>query len=141
MRQYILASHGYLAQGMKSSLELILGDGAGTYEIKTLCAYVDENQDLASQIEALLASSGEEDQVVVLTDIFGGSVNNEFIKYMDRYPFYLVAGMSLPLLVELATSSQNPDLEGAIARAVSNAAGSLVYCNALREPSQADEEF
>ena len=40
MNKILLASHGYLAQGMKSSLEILMGTDD---RIECLCAYVDDD--------------------------------------------------------------------------------------------------
>ena len=40
MNKILLASHGYLAQGMKSSLEILMGTND---RIECLCAYVDDD--------------------------------------------------------------------------------------------------
>lgn len=70
-RQYIFASHGTLASGVLNSVELILGKRDN---IETLCAYVEEGVDLSQQVDALMAKIPAEDEVIVLTDIFAGSV-------------------------------------------------------------------
>ena len=40
MNKILLASHGYLAQGMKSSLEILMGTND---RIECLCAYIDDD--------------------------------------------------------------------------------------------------
>ena len=37
-----------------------------------------------------------------MTDVFGGSVNNEFMGLLDTYSFHLVTGLNLALLIEVA---------------------------------------
>ena len=77
MNKILLASHGYLAQGMKSSLEILMG---ANDRIECLCAYVDDDtRDVAALIDAWMESKDPADSWFVVTDIFGGSVNNEFI--------------------------------------------------------------
>ena len=39
MQRLVLASHGYLAEGMKNSAQIIVGKSAKIY---TICAYVKE---------------------------------------------------------------------------------------------------
>ena len=74
MNKILLASHGYLAQGMKSSLEILMG---ANDRIECLCAYVDDDtRDVAALIDAWMESKDPADSWFVVTDIFGGSVNN-----------------------------------------------------------------
>ena len=50
MNKILLASHGYLAQGMKSSLEILMGTND---RIECLCAYIDDDsRDVAALIDA-----------------------------------------------------------------------------------------
>ena len=74
MNKILLASHGYLAQGMKSSLEILMGTND---RIECLCAYVDDDsRDVAALIDAWMETRDPADSWFVVTDIFGGSVNN-----------------------------------------------------------------
>lgn len=101
MNKILLASHGYLAQGMKSSLEILMGTND---RIECLCAYVDDDsRDVAALIDAWMETRDPADSWFVVTDIFGGSVNNEFIQRQTDGSFTLIAGMNLPLLVEMVT--------------------------------------
>lgn len=101
MNKILLASHGYLAQGMKSSLEILMGTDD---RIECLCAYVDDDsRDVAALIDAWMEAKDPADSWFVVTDIFGGSVSNEFIQRQVDGSFTLITGMNLPLLVEMVT--------------------------------------
>jgi len=62
-RHYIFASHGTLARGVLDSVELILGKQQDIY---TLCAYVDEHQDVTGQVDELLAGLPARDEVIAI---------------------------------------------------------------------------
>ena len=47
MQRLVLASHGYLAEGMKNSAQIIVGKSAKIY---TICAYVKEGITLESRL-------------------------------------------------------------------------------------------
>ena len=47
--------------------------------------YVDGNEDLTKEAAAVLDGFAADDEVVVCTDLFGGSVNNEFTKICLLY--------------------------------------------------------
>ncbi len=38
----------------------------------------------------------DDEELIVTTDIFGGSVNNEFMKYLSKSNIHLIAGVNLP---------------------------------------------
>ncbi len=54
--------------------------------------FVDDRMDVAEGAQKLLAGMAADDDVVVCTDLFGGSVNNEFTKIVQTRP----ARTSLP---------------------------------------------
>ena len=69
MRKIVVASHSLLAQGFKDTLEFLTGKGDA---VNAVCAYVNDNgEGLDAAVEAALSGT---DEVVVLTDAFGGSV-------------------------------------------------------------------
>ena len=107
-RHYIFASHGSFANGLLNSVELILGKQP---DIHTLCAYVEEEADLTQQVEALMARFPAQDELIVITDIFAGSVNNEFVRFLSRPHFHLLSGLNLPLIIDLLISAAEDDTE------------------------------
>lgn len=106
MVKFLLASHGHFASGMKTSLDILLGNS----DILTAFdAYVDENN-LEDQITDFFAQTAETDQVIMLSDLLGGSVNTVMYKYLTRPNTYLIAGVNLGLVLELvAMASVNED--------------------------------
>ena len=124
--QVVLASHGRLAEGMKDTLGIILGE---LPDLTTLCAYVDPDVTLAQQVKDVLARKVPGEEMLVVTDLFGGSVNNEFMGLLGEKDFILVAGMNMPMLVELV-SEDAPTVEG-IQRVVDQGKQSILVCNGL----------
>lgn len=74
--------------------------------ITCINAYVDQDENLAETLEQYFAQVQPEDQVIVLTDIKGGSVNQKIVPYAVRENVFLIAGFNLPLLVALAIAPQ-----------------------------------
>ena len=93
MRQFIIASHAHFAAGINESVSLLSGERDN---VRTLSMYVDGNNDLAAAAAKMLDETPEGDDLVVCTDLFGGSVNNEFTSIVQRRPnTYLVTNMNL----------------------------------------------
>lgn len=138
-RIIILGSHGSLSTGMASSLEIILGK---TVAIKTVNAYVDDNFDLSREVrEVIEANNGKE--LIIVTDIMGGSVNNEFMKYLDYPNLYLVAGMSLPLLIELVTQldlNKSSSVSEIIELVLNGRESFVSFCNRVVSTTNTQEE-
>lgn len=128
-RQYIFASHGTLAAGLLHSVELILGKQPNLH---VLCAYsseTDKPEDFSQQVDTLLKTFSPQQELIVITDIFAGSVNNEFIRYLQRPHFHLIAGLNLPLVIEMLISPPDWDSKKLINEALANARENIQYCN------------
>lgn len=89
MTKFFLSSHGHLASGLASSLDILLG---GHDRVTVFDAYVDEKS-LNDALDAFFQTVGEKDQVILLSDMYGGSVNSTMYTYLDRPNTTLVAGV------------------------------------------------
>lgn len=69
--KYLVASHGQLASGIQSSINILTNQGE---KIKTIDAYVDDS-DYTKDVEDFVSSIQEDDYGVIFTDLYGGSVN------------------------------------------------------------------
>ena len=87
----VLASHGTLAEGIYRAASVILGEQALAH-VEVLNCYVDETQDVAKQIADIAKRCHE--RSVVFTDLFGGSVNNQFYAYMQQQGYLLICPCS-----------------------------------------------
>lgn len=124
----IIATHGIFADGIYDSLSMIIGEKEN---IERLNAYVDENKDYSKVIGDYVTSHNyNESDLLVITDLYGGSVNNEFMKYLEDYPFYLVSGLNLGLLLELALLQQPLSLE-LVKETIAKSKGNIVLCNEI----------
>ncbi len=139
MRYLLFASHGKLAEGILHSVEMITGKQENVW---TISAYVDEEKDLHSQISDVINKLGKEDELIVVSDIFGGSVNNEFMNLLGDKRIHLIAGLNLPLVIELVSMrNMETDTLRLIKTALSNSKNSIKYCNLEIEIDTEDEEF
>ena len=127
----VIAAHGRLAEGLRSAATLIMGD---LPHVSTIDAFTEDDFDLAAAAKDCVGSIAEGGALIVLTDMLGGSVNNEFMRHIGREGFYLVTGASLPLLLELVSGLDEIETEAMIRDAVCAASGTVCYCNdALRD--------
>lgn len=138
MKQFLLASHGKFAEGILGSFQMILGDAPN---ITVLCAYTKENEEtLENTVKKIICERNRKEDLIVVTDVFGGSVNNEFMKYLNEPGVYLVTGMNLPLLLELY-SNQNMESRDMIRLAIASAQNNLKFCTDLLQVKGEEEEF
>lgn len=108
MTKFFLSSHGHLASGIGSSLDVLLG---GHENLVCFDSYVDEHS-LNDALDDFFDSVTENDQVILLSDMYGGSVNSTMYTYLNRPNTTLVAGVNLALVIGLVI------LDGEISRDV-----------------------
>lgn len=135
MTKIVIATHGYLAKGLKMSTEFILGKQKNLFAI---CAYTSECQDFHKVVKDLIAKYEQED-IIFGTDIVGGSVNNdlqEFVAGNNR--LHLVAGINLPFLIQFLTLN-NDNVADNLAKSTQAAQSGIVNYDALDDTIQTDE--
>ena len=93
----LLGSHGRLASGIKTSLEILIGN---TDRLTVLDAYVDDF-DIDQQLADFFSVVDKNEQVLMLSDLYGGSVNQKMYLYLNRKNTFLVAGVNLALVLEV----------------------------------------
>ena len=125
-KKVILATHGNLADGFVSSLKIIVGEQSN---LKTIPCYLTPDFNLEETIENLMSNHDFENyDLVVCTDVMGGSVNNGFIKYLRKYPFHLVTNTNLGFLIDLLLTPGGVEAQD-LALKVSNDLVSVKYVN------------
>jgi mannose/fructose-specific phosphotransferase system component IIA len=122
MTKILFCSHGRMASGMKSSLEILVGK---TDSLETFDAYVEENTDIACQIKSFFERYPDENKVL-LSDIYGGSVNQAMYQFADRENTTLITGVNLPLLLEMVVAANNDLLDEDRIKAIVKEAGDLI---------------
>ena len=124
MRRYIIASHHLLAHGLKDTLNFLTSmDG-----IIDISAYMDDT-DLPTQIKELFDSFDPEDEVVMMTDMLGGSVNQQFCPYVNDHR-HLICGINLPCALSLVLQPQDMPLTAeTIRNIVEESRSHLIYVN------------
>lgn len=115
MTQIVIATHGDLATGLKMSTEFIMGEQPNLHAIP---AYTDECVSVEKAIQDII-SAYPEDELVVITDILGGSVNTEVNAIIhDRSNAYQICGANLPLIIQLLINLQSTDTAAVVAAAI-----------------------
>ena len=100
MNHIIIGGHGQLATGFKSALEVIYGE---TDHVHFFNAY-SEGARFPDDFRSFVTQIPAADDIVLVSDIFGGSVNTEFMRYYDQENVTIVTGGNLMLILGLITS-------------------------------------
>ncbi|ADL06685.1 PTS sugar transporter subunit IIA [Lacrimispora saccharolytica] len=129
-RKVLLASHGRLAEGMADSLQYIIGK---LDNVDTMCAYTNPDFNLEEEVKTLFRRKEAENfELIVFTDIYGGSVNNEFMKFLRNETFCLVSNMNFATIVEILLHQGEISAEF-IRSVVDKQSSRPVFCNELWE--------
>lgn len=103
MKKILIATHGSFASGARSTIQFLMGEVSN---ISCIDAYVNPEENLVGRLEEYFSQVTPQDQVIVMTDIKGGSVNQKLVPYAMRENVFLIAGFNLPLLVALAIAPE-----------------------------------
>lgn len=137
MNRIILASHGGLSAGMKDTVQMILGEMPNLYALATLR---DETEPITVAARRLLEGFAAEDAVYIVTDVMGGSVNNEMLTLLPEYPaVHLICGMNASLVLTLA-SNDEALTQDELAECIADAKAQIIDCNLLLKNAAQDEE-
>ena len=97
MKYILIATHGTMAEGMESTIEMICGKKENVKYMSFYTKDVDYEKLVADFIDSLL----ENDEAVIFTDIFYGSVSKKFLPYLEKKGIHMITGFNLPLVLEL----------------------------------------
>lgn len=127
MSQFIIATHSYLADGYKHSIKFFNSEVKNIHFIN---AYTEEQNNFVEELEKLL-NEFEDEQVIILTDLPGGSVNKESTGLIKKYNCNVITGINLSLVLELVLSSDEVLTDETIRSAVEQARSQIVFMNDL----------
>lgn len=138
MRRFIFASHHKLAYGLKDTVDFLTGPTKIIYDIN---AYLDdETKDIDTVVAELFASFDDEDEVVVLVDMMGGSVYQKFYPYMSE-KVHVICGMNLPMALSFVLAPEDECLTSEkVEQVLMDCKNQLVYVNKMAASVDEDDE-
>lgn len=122
MKRILLVSHSHFATGTKNAIELLLGKQDNLFAI----AAYEDNSDIELVLNDFMDNSNYE-QTLVLTDLFGGSVNTFVSKYLSESVF-VVAGYNLALVLDLLLKEE-PFSNESIRASIQQAQNAIKFMN------------
>ena len=128
MRKFLIATHGSFAAGIKSSLEMIIGSTENLYVIQ---AYTEGNKDITDELDVIMQKVGDDDELIIFTDLAGGSITNQVLQTALKKNVYIIAGVNLPLLLDIVLSDPEVPVNEIIESGISNARDQIVFVNKM----------
>ena len=134
MREMYIATHGRYAEGIVSALNLLIGDDHGVTPVCAYCGEIESTAELAIRFDVIARqAAGRGNELVLFTDMPGGSVNNTAVQMMVKYPHaHVISGASLIMLMEFCMS-EHVETAQRLQDAVTAASGAMQYMNQLPE--------
>lgn len=137
MRKYLILTHGKFADGIAQTLSLFIGED---HPFNSISAYVDDVS-VDDQIERFMTSIGDNDELIILSDLLGGSVNQKVIPYLKRSNTHIIAGFNLATLLQLSTMNTESLLsKDDINNLIQETRTSVVYVNDYFASMQINED-
>ena len=111
----VLVTHGRLAEEFVTAMEHVVGKQE---RIATIAIGPDDDmearrKDIADAVAEVNDGSG----VILLTDLFGGTLSNLAISLMEKGRFEVIAGINLPMLIRLGSARSKMKVVDAVAAA------------------------
>jgi PTS system mannose-specific IIA component len=108
----VVVSHGQLGKALVDSAEMILQEKVKNvlcFSISSITTRINEMRD---ELLCCIDQVKEDQGVIVLTDLFGGTPSNLSISLLGIRPVEVIAGVNLPMLLKLLTlRDQCPGLD------------------------------
>ena len=136
-RKYLIATHGSFSKGIKSSLDIIIGEVGNIFLIE---AYVKENKPIEEQIEGIVKDLEGDEELIIFSDLLGGSITNQAMRFVLNENVHIVSGFNLPLLIDVMLSEATTPVEDVIENAIFNAKNQIVYVNKLIDSNKVEHQ-
>src|SRR3954464_15187094 len=128
----VVVTHGQLAAELMNSAEMIVGGDLPHMAAVSMGWHDDVDQakeDIGKAIERVRASAGgtagDPANVLVLTDLFGGTPANLGVTFVDPH-VEVITGVNLPMLIKLARPQTSRNL-GELAREMRDHGRSAIW--------------
>ena len=143
MRYLVLVSHGDFAKGLKTSLAMFAPD-----KMDSVIAVGLENgkgaDDFAQEFRSAMSVLKEEDDLVLLADIVGGSPLTTALNVLNELGRYdntvVLGGMNLPMALTMAVMKDNLSGEALKATVLGEAKGGIQEFDTTPADAAEDEE-
>ncbi|MGB4439210.1 MAG: PTS mannose transporter subunit IIAB [Sedimentibacter sp.] len=126
MINILLVTHGDFGKELLKSSELIIGK---MEDAESISFHQGESfEELLNQVESTVAKLSKDD-LIVFTDMYGGSPYNAVARTMKNRNFYHITGINFPLFIDIAVSRDSYTMEEVAEKIIKNGKKSIVFVN------------
>ena len=105
----VIVTHYRLGEEFLQALRLIVPDAPEFHSVSVEPTQTVE--EMRSRIQDALKAADSGHGILVLTDMFGGTPSNIALSFLDEHRVEVVTGLNLPMLIKLATMSEDKPLD------------------------------
>lgn len=136
-RRFLIATHSSLAEGFTNALKFFAGDDI---DVAFINAYID-GKPIDDKIDLFISNVKDEDELIVMTDLLAGSVNQSLFKFVSREHTHILTGINLALALSLVLESFNCYLTSErVNELVKSSKENIVYMNEYQVEVDGDDE-
>lgn len=103
----VVVTHGQLATELVNAAETIVGELAQFTAVSI--GWHEDTEDARAEIAQAIARVKQDDGVLILTDMFGGTPSNLAMTFLSDH-VEVITGVNLPMLIKLADLGRRADL-------------------------------
>ena len=139
MIQIITASHGPLSEAIIKSASIIAGSDI-TKNLKHIQITMDTTTEEEKKlVEEALNSFDSNDEILALTDVYGGSITRVISEYIGVRKLYIIAGMNLGMLLEALFVKDSYSIEELVDYLLQNGKEGIKCVNAELNNDEGEE--
>ena len=110
----LVVTHGQLGQELVAAAETIVGE-----TLPIVAVSIGWNDDVAEsqrKIEVAVQKVDTGKEVIILTDMFGGTPSNLALPLLKKGELEIVTGVNLPMIIKVANQAPNDSLSELVTR-------------------------
>lgn len=142
MRYLVLVSHGEFASGLKTSLAMFAGDKIDQV-IPVGLKNGQSADDFGVDFKAAMQTLSDDDSIVLLADILGGSPLTTALNVLNEMGRYegtvVIGGMNLPMALTAVVMKDVLDGDALVATIISEATSSLQEFKTTSDDAEDDD--
>ena len=139
MVQILVASHGPLSASIVKSASLIAGSSS-IADIKSISITMETSVEEARKaVETVLDSFDENDMILALTDIYGGSITRVISEYIGVRKIDVITGVNLGILLEAILMKDTLEYDELVNYLIENGKNGIRHINTELESEGTEE--
>jgi PTS system mannose-specific IIA component len=106
----IIVTHCHLAEELIAAARLVVGEELKQFQPVSIDPS-EGSEEIRQKIVGAIRKVDEGQGVLILTDMYGGTPSNISLSFLAENKIEVITGVNLPMLLKLATYSNDMDLE------------------------------